>query len=48
VLHRLPKAEIHAERQRGDKLRQPEVRTIDPDGHRLRLSGPLCALRPLE
>ena len=33
VLHRLPEAEIHAERQRGDELRQPDVRTIGPLGH---------------
>ena len=33
VLHRLPEAEIHAERKRGDELRQPDVRTIGPHGH---------------
>ena len=37
VLHRLPKAEIHAERQRGDELGQPDVRAIGPPGHRPRL-----------
>ena len=37
VLHRLPKAEVHAERQRGDELRQPDVRAIGPLGHRPRL-----------
>jgi hypothetical protein len=33
VLHRLPKAEIDTERQRGDELRQPDMRTISPHGH---------------
>jgi hypothetical protein len=33
VFHRLPKAEIHSERQRGNELRQPDVRTISPRSH---------------
>ena len=40
VLHRLAKPEIDAERQRGDELRQPEVRTIGLISHGSRLSGP--------
>jgi hypothetical protein len=33
VLHRLPKAEIHAKGQRGNELRQPDVRAISPRSH---------------
>ena len=33
VLHRLPEAQVDAERQRGDELRQPNVRAIDLAGH---------------
>ena len=40
VLHRLPKTEINAERQRGDELRQPEVRAIGLISHGSRLSSP--------
>ena len=29
VLHRLPEAEVDAERERGDQLRQPDLRAID-------------------
>ena len=41
VLHRLPEAEIHAERERRDELRQPDVRAIGPLIHSSpRLSAP--------
>jgi hypothetical protein len=33
VLHRLPEAEVDAERERGDELRQPNVRPVDLAGH---------------
>ena len=35
VLHRLPEAEVDAERERGHELRQPDLRAIDPAGHLL-------------
>ena len=35
VLHRLPEAEVDAERQRGDELREPDVRAIGLAGQRL-------------
>ena len=34
VLHRLPEAEVDAERQRRDELRQADVRAISLAGHR--------------
>jgi hypothetical protein len=37
VLHRLPESKVHPERQRGDELSQPDVRTIGPFSHRPRL-----------
>ena len=45
VLHRLPKAEIDAERERGDELRQADVPTIGPVIHTPTLSGP-PSIRP--
>jgi hypothetical protein len=33
VLHRLPEAEVYAERERGNQLRQPNLRAIDLAGH---------------
>jgi hypothetical protein len=59
MLHRLPEAEVHAKRKRGDQLRQPEVRAIGPVAHderlpgvtglgdELRLDGPISELRNL-
>lgn len=43
VLHRLAEAEIHAERQCGDELGQPDVRAIGPVNHRPRLRDPTYA-----
>jgi hypothetical protein len=41
VLHRLPEPQVHAERQRGDQLRQPYVCAVRL-AHRPRLSSLNC------
>jgi hypothetical protein len=49
VLHRLPEAEVDAERERGDELRQPNMRTICLAGQRPRLEDqrmPISELSP--
>ena len=49
VLHRLAEAEVDAERQRRDELRQPDVRTINLAGQRPRLEDqgiPISELSP--
>ena len=40
VLHRLPEAEVDAERERGDQLRQPHPRAVVPARHAPRLLLP--------
>jgi hypothetical protein len=37
VLHRLPETEVDAQRERGNELRQPNMRTISLAGHTARL-----------
>ena len=49
VLHRLAEAEVDAERQRRDELRQPDVRAISLAGQRPRLEDqrmPISELSP--
>ena len=43
MLHRLPKAEVYSEGQRGDELCQPDVRTIGLRSHMPRLPGTTTA-----
>jgi hypothetical protein len=40
VLHRLPEAEVYAQREGGYELRQPNLRGIGLAGHRATLPGP--------